>query len=281
VHAVGSQLVQQPVVVGDREHAEAVLVRGRFDAPAHRAERVDVEAGVDLVEDRDAWMEHGQLQRLVALLLAAGQVDVERAVEEPAVEADAIRLGIDDRAEVARIAAGGDERFGKHLLEPDARHFCRILQREEQTRVRALPRLHREDVGAVERHRSSEDLVARPPHQHVRQRRLARSVRAHDDVDLAAAHDQIDAPQDLAAVDAGAQAVDDQLGSHGARTTTRPSTTTTSNTGVARVAGRHCGSPSTSENELPCFQHSISLRSGNTSPSDREMSACVQRSPIA
>ncbi len=37
--------------------------------------------------------QHGELQRLVALLLAAGQVDVERPVQEPLVEADPIGLG--------------------------------------------------------------------------------------------------------------------------------------------------------------------------------------------
>ena len=47
------------------------------------------------------------------------------------------------------------------------------------------------------------------------------------------------------------------------------------------VAGSDCGSPVTSENVLPCFQHSISRSSHITSPSDSEMSACVQRSPMA
>ena len=37
-------------------------------------------------------LQHGQLQRLVALLLAAGQIDVERPVEEALVEADAAGL---------------------------------------------------------------------------------------------------------------------------------------------------------------------------------------------
>ena len=38
---------------------------------------------------------------------------------------------------------------------------------------------------------------------------------------------------------------------------------------------------SSSENVLPCFQHSISRSSASTSPSDSETSAWVQRSPMA
>ena len=51
--------------------------------------------------------------------------------------------------------------------------------------------------------------------------------------------------------------------------------------GHGRVAGSDCGSPSTSENALPCFQHSRALSSQRTSPSDREMSWWLQRSPMA
>jgi hypothetical protein len=38
----------------------------------------------------------------------------------------------------------------------------------------------------------------------------------------------------------------------------------------AGVAGSDCGDPSSSENVVPCFQHSISRSSWNTSPSASE-----------
>ena len=79
--------------MGDRQHAEVVLVGQRLDPPGAVAQGVDVEAGVELVEDGDLRLQHGQLQRLVALLLAAGQVDVERPVQQRCVEADPRRLG--------------------------------------------------------------------------------------------------------------------------------------------------------------------------------------------
>ena len=82
-------------------------MRRRLDPAGAGAQRVDVEAGVELVEDGDARLEHRELQRLVALLLAARQVDVERPVEEALVEADARRLGDAARLEpVGRVGPG-------------------------------------------------------------------------------------------------------------------------------------------------------------------------------
>ena len=92
VHLVRVQLVEQPHVVGDREHAEVLLLGGRLDPSRGSAEGVDVESGVELVEDRDRWLEDGELDGLVALLLAAGQVDVQRTDQETLVEPDALGL---------------------------------------------------------------------------------------------------------------------------------------------------------------------------------------------
>ena len=96
VHLVRSQLGQQPVVVRDGEHAEAGLavgrLGGRFDAARAGAQGVDVETGVELVEDGDPRPEHGELHRLVALALAAREVDVDRTMQEPLLEPDAAGL---------------------------------------------------------------------------------------------------------------------------------------------------------------------------------------------
>ena len=105
VDDVGLQLVEQAAVVGDGQHAEAVVVRQRLDAPGHGPQGVDVEAGVDLVEHGELGVQHRQLQRLVALALAAGQVDVEGPGEEALVEADAARLGRHQLAHLVRDRA--------------------------------------------------------------------------------------------------------------------------------------------------------------------------------
>ncbi len=53
----------------------------RVDAVRRRRGRVDVEAGIGLVEHAERRLEERHLQDLVALLLAAGEADVERTAE--------------------------------------------------------------------------------------------------------------------------------------------------------------------------------------------------------
>ena len=132
VHTVGTQLGEQPVVVGDGQHAEPGVVavdrlRGRLDAAGAGAQGVDVEAGVELVEDRDLRRQHGELQRLVALLLAAREVDVERPVEQALLEADALGLGEQRVVEPVDRRATGGERLAQHGVDGDAGDLGRVL----------------------------------------------------------------------------------------------------------------------------------------------------------
>ena len=50
MHLIGHDIVEQALVVGDQDEA-ARRVAQRVDAVGHRAQRVDVEAGIGLVED--------------------------------------------------------------------------------------------------------------------------------------------------------------------------------------------------------------------------------------
>ena len=91
----------------DGEHPEVVLIGGLLDAAGHRHQCVYVEARVDLIEHRIAGAEHAELERLVALLLAAREVDVEGPVEEALVDAQAPGLGNQGIAHGVRVAAAG------------------------------------------------------------------------------------------------------------------------------------------------------------------------------
>ena len=75
-----------------------------------------------------------------------------------------------------------------------------------------------EHVLAVEGDRPAEHLVAGPAHDHGRQRGLAGAVRAHDGVDLAGRHRQVDALQDLLAGHRGSQPADLERASRGSLT---------------------------------------------------------------
>ena len=65
-----------------------------------------------------------------------------------------------------------------------------------------------EQLLAVDGDRATGDRVVAPTHEHVRQRRLARAVRAHERVHLARAHLEVDAAQDLLPRDGGVQVRD-------------------------------------------------------------------------
>ena len=142
VHDVGAQLAQQAGVVGDHQDAEpGPIGRGLglgLDASGAGPQRVEVEPGVELVEDGDAGFEHGQLQRLVALLLATGQVDVERPVQQGLVEADPVGLLEQSCLQPVGPSAPGGEGLVEHVVEGDARDLRRVLQHEVQAGGGAL-----------------------------------------------------------------------------------------------------------------------------------------------
>ena len=152
--------------MGDQQDAE-VRVEHRVDALGDDPQRVDVEPGVGLVEDRHLRLEDGHLEHLEALLLAAGEavVDVARGealvhpqqrhllahlVAEVAhgdaaldrvgrvdvgVLVDALELGVERRADEARDAQAGDR--------------GRVLEGEEEPEPGALVGRQREDVAAL------------------------------------------------------------------------------------------------------------------------------------
>ena len=58
------------------------------DAVGDDLQRVDVEAGIGLVEHRQPRLEQRHLQDLVALLLAAGEADIDGAAQHLLIDAE-------------------------------------------------------------------------------------------------------------------------------------------------------------------------------------------------
>src|SRR5947209_4767501 len=84
--------------------------------------------------------------------------------------------------------------------------ICRISLRffsppEKQPLGRALIRIEAQNVLAVEQNLTLHDFVVGPSSQHMRERRLARAVRAHDGMHAALADRKVEAPEDLFALD--------------------------------------------------------------------------------
>ena len=75
----------------------------RVDAVGDDLERVDIQAGVGLIEQRQRRLEHQHLQNLVALFLAAGKALVDAAAEEALIDVHELHLGAHQGEEVERV----------------------------------------------------------------------------------------------------------------------------------------------------------------------------------
>ena len=105
MHVVGHDVIEQPLVVGDQQHA-AIRGAQRVHAARDHLERVDVEAGVGLVEHRELRLEHQHLQDLVALLLAAGEPFVDAARQEALVHLHELHLAAHELQEFVGVDFG-------------------------------------------------------------------------------------------------------------------------------------------------------------------------------
>ena len=183
--------------------------------------------------------------------------------EEAVVEADALGLGDASRAGTSAVSRPRPAKAPREHVDRRPRPGTSVgyCMARNSPACGPLPRRQAEQVDAVEGDRAAEHLVAGPAHDHVRQRRLARAVRAHHGVDLAAADGEVDALQDLLAGRRrrAGRSISETCSLTATTTSTSPSTTRASYTGTGLVAGSDSGSPVTSENALPCFQHSIML----------------------
>ena len=232
-----------------RDHQRAhVVFAGRIHhATRAVAQRVDVETGVELVEDRDLRLQDRHLQRLVALLLATRQIDIERTIEELLVEIDAGRLGAQGAVEPrdVGVASAPLERFPEHGIEHHSRHFRGVLHDEVQTSRRALPRGESQHVDPVEQHLAAGHGVTGLTHDDRRQSALARTIRPHDRMHFTRRDREIDTIEDLFAGHRGRETTNLESAHDATSTFTLPSTTEAAYTGTGCVAGRVSGTPVT------------------------------------
>src|SRR6478672_11840054 len=212
VHELRLDVVQDPLVVGDDQRAHADLRVQLVDALGDGAQGVDVEARVGLVEDGDLGLEHRHLQDLAALLLAAGEAVVEVAGRELAVHVEQLGRELEIGAELLHadrvVLAAGIDRHAQEIRHRHAGDGGRVLEGEEQPGLGPVLRVGLGDVLALEGDLALGDLVAGVAHDRVGQRGLAGPVRAHQRVDLALRHLQVDALEDLAILDADVQVLD-------------------------------------------------------------------------
>ena len=83
----------------------------------------------------------------------------------------------------------------------NTRHFDRILKRHEHAFARTLVRRHLEQVAALVKNLARGHFILRMSGEHLRQRRLAGTIRSHDGVNLALVNRQVDALEYFSAID--------------------------------------------------------------------------------
>ena len=156
-----------------------------------------------------------ELEDLVALLLAAGEADVHSPLEQRFVHVQYLDLVAHLCEEVHRVELGlpamPAERVDRRLEEVGVVHagdLDRVLEGEEHAFAGPLFRREVEQRVPFEEDLPSGHLVAVAARQHVRQRALARAVRAHDGVDFTRRDAEVDPGEDVLSIHRGAQILD-------------------------------------------------------------------------
>ena len=195
------------------EHDGVVFARQVIDAFGDDPQRVDVEARVGFVEDRQLRLEQRHLQDLVALLLAARKAFVDATTQELGAHLEQLHLLAHEVIELERVelvlAA-----FGLHgvvgqtqeLAVADAGDLDRILEREEDAGTCPRFGCQLEQIAAFVQDFADRHLIRGVAGQDFCEGALARTVRPHDRVHLAALHPEVEALEDLGAIDGRVQA---------------------------------------------------------------------------
>ncbi len=89
VHELRLDVAQDAGVVRDQQQATVCVFGVPVDAVADHPQRVDVQARVGLVQDRDLRLEQFELQDLVPLLLTAREAFVDTAFGERRIDVEA------------------------------------------------------------------------------------------------------------------------------------------------------------------------------------------------
>ena len=113
MRAVHGEALEDARVVRDHDERTTHGLAVALDAVRDGGQRVDVEAGVRLVENCQLGLEKQQLEHLDLLLLAAREAYVELAHEEALVEVELVGDGAHAATELAR----GALELGAHLRD--------------------------------------------------------------------------------------------------------------------------------------------------------------------
>ena len=187
----------------------------RVPAAHCRLERINVETGVGLVEDRQLGLQHCHLQNLVALFFAAREAFVDTAIQEFRVHAQRRHLffselqklkGIDlvDSLVLAFRVERGLEKVGV----VNARNLDRVLEAQENAVASTFFGFEFQQVLTLEGDGTARDFVVLVARNDLRQRTLTGAVGAHDGMHLAGVNRQGQTAEDFTVADATLKVLD-------------------------------------------------------------------------
>ena len=200
-------VVQQPLVMRD-DQLRRVGTLQFIHAGGNDFQRVNVQAGIRFVENGEPRLQHGHLENLVALLLAARKALVHGSVHQLLVHLQQLHLllvvgqkihGV--QLVLAAVFADRVQGRAQKIRVADARNLHRILKGQKHAFARRVLGLHLQQILAVEQDSAARYLVGLAPRQDRRQRALARAVGAHDGMHLSRVHGQIHTLENLVAID--------------------------------------------------------------------------------
>ena len=121
------------------DHNDRAVGRALLVHPArHHSQRIDVEAAVGLVEYGEAGFEHRHLEDFVALFLAAGEADIDGALQEVLADVQVLEFGAHDPEKLTGIEFGlaampalRVDRGAQEIHVVHTRDLDRVLEGEE------------------------------------------------------------------------------------------------------------------------------------------------------
>src|SRR6266850_3264485 len=201
VHKVWNDILQEPLIM--RNHQLRIVAASELVYSfGDNSQRVDVEAGIGLVEHGQFRLEDGHLKNLVLLLFAAGKAFVDRAFEKILAEIEDLHFLLNERQKIdgvefrqplvlAHLVEGRFEEIGAiHAGDLD-----RILKGQEDPFPGAFFRIHLKQILPLVEDLTFGDLVTVATRQDCRERALAARIGAHDSVDLARIDRKVNAVQ--------------------------------------------------------------------------------------
>ena len=180
--------------MGDDEKRAVRPLAEQAHALADGADRVDVEAGVGLIEDRELGFKHEHLQNFGLFLLAAGKAHVQITFGIALVHVQKGHGLFEPFLEVPQAQAVAGlllERAADERAQRYAGDLQRVLEGQENALFRALVDGELRDVLAVKNDRTAGYAVGRIAGDGIAQRRLAGAVGAHQHMGLILSYGQI------------------------------------------------------------------------------------------